>query len=298
MPERIYAEIATGDKKARPVRLMTAETRTITGEEKFSTAVLLEVAFPQVLKVANALAEEGGTLSEIRDRIHNQAPSEEIVLLCEEMLLRAGFAALEEQKVLPTPALGKLLSALESFCLDEASALWETYKPYQLVCETLKERGRVKLSASLPLLVKRLGRRPSREASDRLWRIPVYLAQAWTLGGELRDGSNRPDRKLIMDELLTLFRRLAKDGLCLLSDILPELCGNLRISPWAAGREIQSLVEDGSLSEVSFQPSAGKKIATRDQVVYSKDGEIKTASVALDRLEIGGRPVFALVRAK
>ena len=262
-----------------------------------SSAVLLEVSFPQVLRLGNAILEGPGQLADILTRFHEGIrPSSEIARLAAEMLVRAGLVELRAGALIPRDRLSQLATALDEANLDAASKIWENYEAYAIVKGLIQANGSVKAEETYKTIIKVLGKAPSKEGSDRLWRIPVYLGQAWSDGAELLDGSNRPTREKVVEKFLVLFEELQQDGLCLLSNIVPRLCHELEISPWAAAREIQISVEDGSLPTVSFQPSVGKRLVARDQVVVRKDGQIQTVAVPIDRLEIGGRPVFAVAR--
>jgi hypothetical protein len=265
--------------------------------QALSSAVLLEVSFPQVLRLGNAVLEGPGQLTEILNRLQEGTrPSNEIARLAAEMLVRAGLVEFRAGILKPGDRLSQLATALDEANLDEASKIWESYEAYAILKGLVQENGSVKAQETYKTISRVLGKAPSREGSDRLWRLPVYLGQAWSDGAELLDGSRRPAPEQVVQHFLMLFEDLQQDGLCLLSNIVPRLCRELRMSPWAAAHEIQASVEEGLLPTVSFQPSAGKRLVARDQVVARKDGQIQTVGVPIDRIEIGGRPVFAVAR--
>ncbi len=263
----------------------------------FSKAVLLEVSFPQVLRVANAVALTPTSLVEVMGAIHEASrPSPEIGRLAAEMLLRAGLIDVADGNISGTAALPRLLDALDARNLDAASEVWQSYAPYMTVLSILRSQAVVELKNSHSIL-SQTADHGSREGNDRLWRIPVYLGQAWNDDGLLRDGSARPHKEATRVAVLALFNDFQNDGLCPVRELLPRLCRDLRMSPWIASRIIQELVEAGMLPELSFQPSAGGKIVARDQIVFRENGEIQTAAVAMDRLEVSRRPVFTISKA-
>jgi hypothetical protein len=263
----------------------------------FSRAPLPEVAFPQVVRLAAAVGGEGGTIDEIRARIAKEnRPSADISRSAAEVLVRSSLVALGDMVLHPTEKLGQFLDALSKTDLDSASRIFSAYPAYRSVIEILGEAQAITVSGADRLLSSRLGAKPSREGNERLWRVAVYLGQAWSDGPDLRDGTSRPDQEVVRKVFLGVFDELAQDGLCALSELLPAFCRRLRISPWYAQQVIQTLVVEDRLSELSFQPSAGKRLNARDQVITLHHGEVRVVSSPIDRLDIGGRPVFTVLR--
>jgi hypothetical protein len=264
----------------------------------FSSAPLPEVAFPQVVRLALALSSGSAPINEVVGRIpETTRPSLPIAHAAAEVLLRANFANLRDDHVLAgTQRLSELIEHLTAFDLDSASALWQVYRPYDLVIGILKRKGAIAAAETSTELGAEMNIKPAIEGADRLWRIPVYLGQAWSDEGQTLDGSSRPDAETVRDVFLRTFAQNEEDGLCSLATLLPAFCRELHCSPWFAQRTIPSLVTGDRLPEVAFQPSAGKRLSSRDQVVVIQNGEVRLQSSPIDRLDIGGRPVFTVLR--
>jgi hypothetical protein len=282
-------------RKKTDIPIRGGEEEASTGS--FSRALLPEVAFPQVVRLAAAVGGEGGTIDDIRARIAKEnRPSVDIARSAAEVLLRCSLVVLSDMILRPTDKLGQFLDALSKTDLDLASRIFSEYPAYRSVIEILREAEAIAVSGADGLLSSRLGAKPSREGNERLWRTAVYLGQAWSDGPDLRDGTARPDQEVIRSVFLEIFEKLAQDGLCALSELLPAFCRRLRVSPWYAQQVIQTLVIEDRLSELSFQPSAGKRLNARDQVITLHHGEVRMVSSPIDRLDIGGRPVFTVLR--
>jgi len=263
----------------------------------YSNAPLPEVAFPQIVRVAVALGNEGGAIEQLLGRIAEEnRPSIAIARSAVEVLLRASLVSVDQGTLHPTERLGQFIDALSDINVDAASEIFSAYSPYRIVLERLLKGEGITTSDAYAVLSERLAKKPSREGSERLWRTAVYLGQAWSDDLKLRDGSSRPSQAVIRKAFLETFSELEQDGLCSLRDLLPALCGKLRISPWYLQQVVQSLVSEDRLSEVLFQPSAGKRLNARDQVMAIHAGDIRLISSPIDRLDIGGRPVFTLLR--
>jgi hypothetical protein len=269
---------------------------------KLSKAILPEAAFIQVLRLGGVLLEGKGTLVELVNRIEERhRPTGRIAPMAIEILIRAGFASLEGDLFTPTDNLILLDDVLAVEDLDEANRLWTNFLPYNLYFSKLRERGSLEISELPIILEKDLGGRPTIEACERFSRAPVVLGQAWTdknadNNSIIRDGSARPPDDAAIESFSHIFEGKARDGLCQIIDLLPDFCRSLKISPWAASKQLQHLVEENLLQEYSFQPSAGKKIAGKDYVVKGRLGGLQTYLVPLDRIQIGDRPIFTISR--
>lgn len=269
---------------------------------RYSKAILPEAAFIQVLRLGGALLEGKGTLVELVDRIEERhRPTERIAPMAIEILIRAGFASLEGDLLTPTDDLFSLDELLAIENLDEASRLWTIFMPYNAYLTKLREEGMLEIN-NLPMVLERyLAGRPSIEACERFSRAPVVLGQAWTDQGVdgknvIRDGSARPEDNAAIESFSRLFEEKARDGLCPIIELLPDFCRLLRISPWAASRQLQHLVQENLLAGYSFQPAAGKRIAGRDSIVKGRLGGLQMIPVPLDRIQIGDRPIFTVSR--
>ena len=232
---------------------------------KYSKAILPEAAFIQVLRLGGSLLEGKGTQVDPVNRIEERhRPTERIAPMAIEILIRAGFASLEGDLVTPTDNLKLLDDVLAVEDLDEANRLWTNFLPYNLYLSKLRVKGSLEIS-DLPLIFENdIGRRPTIEACERFARAPVVLGQAWTdkinnNKNIIRDGSARPQDNAAIESFSRIFEEKARDGLCPIIDLLSDFCRSLRISPWAACKQLQHLVEENLLQDYSFQPSIRQK---------------------------------------
>jgi hypothetical protein len=159
--------------------------------------------------------------------------------------------------------------------------------------EALRDRGRISRAEVFPLLKTRLGPVGTYE-SERLPRFHVLLGQAWSAGGTLLDGSNRPTDRDATDAFETAFIATSSVGLAKVVDLLPRFCELTRMSPWAAKRRIDRFVADRLLPGYSFQPAAGGKPVVRDEVVSGSLDALVIEPIVIDRLHLGERPVFTV----
>lgn len=263
----------------------------------YSRASLPEASFPQIVRIAVSASRRGSTIGELLDGISREVrPSEDIARAAVEVLLRSSLLTGDGSRLIATETLRDFLQAIAALKLDLASQILCAYQPYRWVMEILREREVVDKGFAYDSLAARLDLRPSREGCERLWRVPVYLGQAWSDDSGIRDGSQRPDQLQIRDVFLNAFNALSQDGLCPLRELIPFVCGKLRVSPWYLQSSIQALVSEDRLAEVSFQPSAGKRLMARDQVINIHSGDVRVISLPLDRMDIAGKPVFTVVR--
>ena len=287
------------DWRKERLRLSVAE-RAAPGS--LSRVALPEVSFVTALRAGGIiLASVGGRpMEEVRQRLPD-SPGEEVARMAGELLRRGGFVTWTGSTLVPTDRLRDLDAALTSSDLDHASRLWEACPPYRELLRNLKEKGGLPLSSVRDVLATAIDGRamPSAKASERFARIPVYLGQAWTHQNELRDGSGRPSDDELARQVVRLFDELSKDGLCDVEALLGRLCEDLRLSPWRAASQLVALVEQGSLSELSFAPAAGpgRQPKIRDRVIQGGLQDVHEMPIALDRLFIRSRQVFTVSRS-
>jgi hypothetical protein len=262
----------------------------------FTTAAVPETSFLQVLKLGGAALMGPRTLDQLLDDL-DPRPSGDVARMAAEVLLRASLVEFKDGLIEATPQLSELDTALLAQSLDHASVLFRAYLPYRLALDTLKAESEVSVDQLITILASRIGVRPSKDAVERLLRIPVYLGQAWTDGGMIRDGTARPADDDLVAATISTFDEAATDGLCAVSELLPRLCRKLHISAWAAGKALGAAAERGLLSALSFQPSAGHRVAARDQILIGGLREVRVVLVPLDRIAVGGRPVFTVTRS-
>jgi hypothetical protein len=264
---------------------------------QYTTAVLPEASFVQVLRIGGSLLQQEGILENLLFRIpEGRRPTPRIARMAAELLVQAGFAKNEGNLLLATAALEQLDHALASGMLDEASRLWEQFLPYNILISSLRERGELDKETFAMIVETPLGSRPSLKACDRLLRVPIYLGQAWTHDGVVRDGTARPQDERMIEAFSRIFSNKAQDGFCRISDLLPELCVALRMSPWAAVAQIQRLIQENRFPDLSFSSAAGSQVTARDQIVRGHLVDIETVPIPMDRLTVGDRPAFMVSR--
>jgi hypothetical protein len=265
---------------------------------RFSKSKLLEVAFPQVLRIANVLLAGAGTPEELRSRIsEEQRPSLDITLQAAEMLLRCRLAIATDTKVEKTDLLTEFMDCLQNSDLDEASAILEGWAPYKALIDLLHILPGQKTEAVSTALLRKLQISGNLKGAARLCRISTYLGQSWTDDLRLRDGTNRPTVNTVRDELISKFNKHEKEGLCPVREFVPEACRTLRVTPWAIGRYVQRLLDEDAIRELSFQPSVGRIATAKDEVAgRNQEGDVIFIPVPPDRLQVNGRPVFVVSR--
>lgn len=211
-----------------------------------------------------------------------------------EFLLRAGLAVPEGKQLIATKALESLDEALERGDLDKASAQLQSFGPYRAILEALRANSKLDSDAVGNVLAREIGKEPSKDSRKRFTQVPIYLGQAWTHESMLCDGTARPNDETIMDCFRRAFDEKARDGLCAITELLFELRRLLCISPWFAFQQLARIVEANQLAEYSFQPSAGKPVVSRCEVVKGRLVDLQTLLIPMDRIEVNGRPVFTV----
>ncbi|HEY7710078.1 MAG TPA: hypothetical protein VIG57_08605, partial [Candidatus Entotheonella sp.] len=105
-----------------------------------------------------------------------------------------------------------------------------------------------------------------------------------------------PQDERMIEAFSGIFSNKAQDGFCRISDLLPELCVALRMSPWAAVAQIQRLIQENRFPDLSFSSAAGSQVTARDQIVRGHLVDIETVPIPMDRLTVGDRPAFMVSR--
>jgi hypothetical protein len=178
--------------------------------------------------------------------------------------------------------------------LDEISATLTLFEPYRVTLQSLKERGQLARNEVEGILRRAINTTVGKEASERLLRFTILLGQGWVDGRLVLDGSQRPNSEEALRGLYVAFKRSSRHSLARVSDLLPAFCRDLHVSPWTAKKQIGRLVADGQLRELSFQPAAGRKPLVREHVISGTLQHPELTPVAIDRILIGGRPVFTV----
>jgi hypothetical protein len=273
-----------------------SDDRTIPESMKeLSKATLPQASLPQILRLAGAVKESApAPVPEILARINeNDRPTEGTSRRGFEILRRMALLTFDGQTIRASADLDQLDSLLRNSRLDEISDLFKRFRPYAVLLERLRNRHKLERSEIDPWLRRTLDPEIGKESSVRLSRYHVLLGQAWTDGDAILDGSQRPESSSFVQGFESAFAAKARDGLAKVSELLPETCRTLRMSPWAAAKAI-SLLADGPLSNYSFQPAVGGRPTGRDQVISGSLHNVLLVNVPTDRVFVGGRPVLTI----
>jgi hypothetical protein len=177
--------------------------------------------------------------------------------------------------------------------LDAFSSILARLEPYAAFLAELRERQQIPKIEFAQVVRSRFPSAGTYEA-ERLPRYLTLTGQAWSDGEFLRDGSVRLTDRDATEVFQTAYARTATEGLAKVILLLPEFCRIGHISPWAAKRQIERLVGERLLPQYSFEPSAGGKPVTRDEVLVGGLTTVTPEPVAIDRLHLGERPVFTV----
>jgi hypothetical protein len=214
-----------------------------------------------------------------------------------EVLRRAKLIDFDGDSAASRAELVEFDSNLRSSNLDELSRQFEYFAPYRIIIQQLKSDSELLRENVHELLERSLGESVAQEASLRLVRYHILFGQCWTDDRKWRDGSQRPSEQQFVEAFGRVFDRVAKDNIARMSDFLPELCREERMSPWAAERAAQQYARRLS-ADYSFQYAAGGKPTGVDQIISGSLVAPTELVVPLDRIEIGGRPILTLGRVK
>jgi len=241
-----------------------------------------------------ALAE---LLSDLRTRPRfiDEPPSCDDAGRASTLAQQAGLVLVEGLGVSITRSGEDAAKALDEGDLDGFSMALRAHAPYAAVLDALGARGRLPRSR-IPAGAFGAGMRVTpREAVALAW-MAVGLGQAYTGPGSFRDGSARPDAPTVARAVTDAFDALAQDGLAKVSDMIPRLCAELRMSPWALARAIPDAVASGALSHLDMSPAAGGPVDSRDRVLAMGERGWELDPVPLDRFHLGQRPIFTIAR--
>lgn len=280
-------------KGPRPVRTRPAST---SGEP--SDAFLPRASLAQALRVGAAVrAVKQGDLARIVTAVdENDRPTPEIARRALQILTRIGAVLHEGTEYLATSVLDEMDEALATGQLDSLHRILLRFPPYALVSRTLAEQGSIDREALEPLLRSATDGPINTDAASRLPRFHTLLGQAWTEDNTYFAGAARPG----LDEFEMGFRRgfdeTQRDGFASVQSLLPAVGHTLSMSPWAIDQYLGRLFDEGRLREFTFQPAAGKKPVYRDKVLSGSLAEVTEQPVPIDRIIIGGRPIFTIGR--
>ena len=265
----------------------------------FSEASLPQASLPWALKIASVIYQSGRIpFAEIMNAIPKDLSSSKgNILRALEVLRRANLIHSNENYIISRPELDAVDSNLRSGDLDQISLQFENFEPYRIVMQILREKGFLLKEEIQNDIQARIGSFVASEASIRLIRYHILLGQCWSDQGKWLDGSKRPTADQLVAHFDVVFNRVSDDNIAKMSDFLPELCREARISPWAAQRLSERHARRLSES-YAFQFAVGGKPVGGDSVLSGSLVALNEVTVPLDRIEIGGRPVLTLGRVK
>lgn len=258
------------------------------------TAPLPRASFPQLLRLlASARRQGSGTAETITAGLDGEPVTVDTARRGLEILRRARLLELQAGRFRATPDADATADAIANGDLDLVSTFMERFEPYGLFRSLLRERGRISRAEAGPAIMDMLGGAGTYEA-QRLPRFHTLLGQAWTLDDMLMDGSQRLTDRDATDAFERSFAATSSVGIATVRDLLQHYCTATLTSPWAAKRQIGKFVADGLLPGYTFQPAAGGKPITRDEIVTGPLDQVEVEPVIVDRFTLGNRPVFTI----
>lgn len=266
------------------------------GSSAFGSA-LPDIAVPQWLRFAGVVLAGSGAVDIVITRMASNPPSGEVARKAAAMLLRTGLATADTAGTLLTTDRAQALNAaLEAEDLDGASEVLRTWASYDALLSHLADAGEMRFDDHAAMADAVGLPKASKKAVERLARLPVYLAQAWSDGNALRDGGNRPSDTDLAALFAQTFDENQVDGLAPVAKLVPAMSRAARISPYALARQLDAMIRRGMFPEHSFLPAAGSLPNSRDQVVTGPLINLRLKPVPTDRLLVGGQPVFTVGR--
>jgi len=257
------------------------------------TAVLPRASFPQILRLLGILRRHGPQTADDAARHAGGGVTADTLRRAFEILQRTGLSEQDGGRFRAIADSQIVDNALASDDLDAASAIMLRFAPYRTLADVLREAGRVRRSDVHGLLSERLGTVGSYEAY-RLPRFLTLLGQAWTDGDDVVYGGERPPDRDAGEFFASAFGATAAGGVAKVIDLLTRFCELSGMSPWAAKRQLERIVAERLLPEYRFEPSAGGKPVTRDEVLAGTLDAVVIRPVIIDRLHLGERPVFVV----
>jgi hypothetical protein len=258
---------------------------------------LPRASLPQMLRLLAAARRLGeGTAEEIAASPQAGGITPDNARRALEVLRRVHLIEQNGKAYRPTTDVELVGAALKRSDLDTISSLMERFRPYEVLLLYLRHHGSVKRGDVSGILRELIGAVGTYE-SERLPRFHILLGQAWTKGDLILDGSQRPTDRDASEAFEQAFRSVASVGIAKVVDLLPRFSELTRMSPWAAKRRIERFVADRLLPEYNFQPAAGAKPVTRDEILAGTLDRPETEPVIIDRFHLGERPVFTVERS-
>ena len=265
----------------------------------FTAATLPRASFPQMLRLLGALRAEGpARVGDLVARLpESDRPSEDTTRRALEILRRVGLVQSDGDHVKALPLADRMDNLLLEHDLDSISLLFKKFEPYKIMLDELSENETLPKAEVHSMLQKHLGRIGTYEA-ERLPRFHILLGQIWTDGDAYRDGASRPPVRDFIDAFNLHFGEVSVEGFANIVDLLPRICRTLRSSPWAAKGQLARIVAQGGLDDYTFEPAAGGRPVTRDEVISGSLDNLSIEPIMVDRLRLGEQPVFTVNRRR
>jgi hypothetical protein len=258
------------------------------------STVLPRASFPQMLKLLASARRLGhGTAEQIVGGVREETVTVDTARRALEILRRTNLLSQSGDVYRSTADTEMVNAAMQAGDLDLVSSVFTRFEPYKAFLDLLRERRSIKRDDVPTALKELLGPVGSYEAA-RLPRFHTLLGQAWTRDDLFVDGSQRPTDRDASDAFEQAFASTAAVGIASVRDLLPRFCELTGMSPWAAKKQIEKFVAERLLPLYSFQPAAGGKPITKDEIVAGSLDHFEVESVAIDRLTLGNRPVFTV----
>lgn len=210
-----------------------------------------------------------------------------------EVLIKCGLLCIKQNMVFATDLVDILEMRVDHNQLDMISDLFvNTFQPYQMLLMHLKDHGN--LPSDLEESIRSKWPHSSKVAYRSLRGFLIYLGQAWTADGQLFDGSNRPDDKQFLQAIFEVFKD--KDLLSV-SELTLTLSRNLKMSTWAANRQLEKLSAKESLSAFRFDPATPSEPVNSEKLLQGPFNNPTLEPFNISSIYVGGKPVFTVARA-
>ncbi|RUX31899.1 hypothetical protein EOA13_02630 [Mesorhizobium sp. M7A.F.Ca.US.011.01.1.1] len=290
-PFRVARGERTREKVTMRAGLSTDTLKTPTVSVRLGT-ILPRASLPQAFKFLGTVRRlNGAKPAQIAELSPGTTP--DTVRRAFELLRRIGLLDDDAGTFRATRDADAVEKALGREDLDAVSLIIQRFEPYAAFLELLQSLGEIQRGGVVPLLQQRFGSIGAEEGG-RLPRFHSLLGQAWTDGDVIRDGSRRLTDRDAGEAFDRAYAATSVDGLAKVIELLPLLCKTEHISPWAVKKQIERFIAEGLLPEYRFEPSAGGKPVSRDEILSGQLEDLTTRPVIIDRLHIGERPVFTI----
>lgn len=280
-------------KGASPEPRKAHRERKLPVTERSASTPLPRASLPQALRILSIVRSmDGATAAEVAAKLGDQTTSD-TVRRAANLLVSLRLLTASEKQFRATDDANLIDKMLSSGDLDAFSSILEQFAPYAAFKAELRARQAIARRDFSQVVRSHFPAAGSYEA-ERLPRYLILSGQAWTDGELVRDGSMRLTDRDATELFQEAYSKTAVEGLAKVIALLPQFCRMGGISPWAAKRQIERLIGERLLPQYRFEPSAGGKPVTRDEVLVGSLSSVTAEPVPIDRLHLGERPVFTV----